>query len=45
MRVTSEKGALDNSLSTYEQENTELQRQVQALQPSLAETEQQHAQR
>ena len=45
MRVSSEKGALDNSLSAYEQENTELQRQVQALQSTLAETEQQHAQR
>lgn len=45
MRATSEKGALDQSLTSLDQENIELQRQTQALQATLAETEQQHAQR
>ncbi len=43
--MSSERGALDKTMGSMEQENSELQRQVQALQATLAETEQQHAQR
>ena len=45
MRASSEKGAMDQSITSLDQENIELQRQIQALQSTLAETEQQHAQR
>lgn len=45
MRTATDKGLLDQSVTSLEQENTELQRQVQTLQSALAETEQQHAQR
>lgn len=45
MRVSSERISLDKTMGSIEQEMAELQRQVQALQATLAETEQQHAQR
>lgn len=44
-RLREERDKLDRSSSSYEHDNQELQRTIQALQQQIAETEHSHAQK
>lgn len=44
-RLRDERDKLDRSSSSYEHDNQELQRTIQALQQQIAETEHAHAQK